>query len=517
MANINAPLRFINGDDTITVIDPTASSVPGDIIDVATQYGTGTANIQAAINQANANWVSGSGPTTVYLKAGNWASTGTIFLKSGVTLAGAGRHATKILKSGPGPGIAAGNPGVGVVETNPNATTWLVDAGLRDFWLDCDAQTDAYIPDTAWSPKGIYLTHVRRGTFRRLGISKSQYSCFGLDYPVDHTIIDDCIAMDTKQPNVGIGGNGFGTMSGILDDEDYIITNCTAIRVRAGVVLEIWAPYMTALGRSTRVDNCLSLDCKLGFENAGVGAATFTDCVAIGSTEAGFKFGEGDHGGQDRATGAATMDNCFSFDGVIGVDCYFNTPDEAVYSGLTIQGSTIRGNSSHGIRATLDDYDVNGLTIRGNSIVDNAGHGIVVSKAAGGTGAVVDLSIGSNEIHDNTAGGIRFDADLTRGLIQGNNIVDTTGTAQPTGMTVAAGRTLTGTAFDGGLVKAATPVDLAGTLTGCHVGLIPGWTRGEGAPTVKAPAGTIYQRQDGSAGSLLYVNTDGGTAWAAFA
>jgi hypothetical protein len=47
----------------------------------------------------------------------------------------------------------------------------------------------------------------------------------------------------------------------------------------------------------------------------------------------------------------------------------------------------------------------------------------------------------------------------------------------------------------------------------------PRLIRGAGSPNtvVTAPKGCIFQRRDGAAGTLLYVNTDGATAWTAYA
>ena len=41
--------------------------------------------------------------------------------------------------------------------------------------------------------------------------------------------------------------------------------------------------------------------------------------------------------------------------------------------------------------------------------------------------------------------------------------------------------------------------------------------RGSGAPSHSAALGTIYQRLDGATNTLLYVNDDGSTSWAAYA
>ncbi len=41
-----------------------------------------------------------------------------------------------------------------------------------------------------------------------------------------------------------------------------------------------------------------------------------------------------------------------------------------------------------------------------------------------------------------------------------------------------------------------------------------GFSSGSGAPTQKAPKGSIYVQLDGSSGSTrIYINTDGGTTW----
>ena len=103
------------------------------------------------------------------------------------------------------------------------------------------------------------------------------------------------------------------------------------------------------------------------------------------------------------------------------------------------------------------------------------------------------------------------------GIIE--NLVDTTDNSQATGLSIASGVTMTGVKFGGSYYAPTTPVSISGTLSascsvdpGCY-----GWTRSSGAPTVTAPKGTIYERIDGTAGTLLYVNTSGTTSWSAFA
>ncbi len=43
----------------------------------------------------------------------------------------------------------------------------------------------------------------------------------------------------------------------------------------------------------------------------------------------------------------------------------------------------------------------------------------------------------------------------------------------------------------------------------------PAVISGAGAPTGTAPQGSLYLRVDGAAATTAYVNTDGGTTWAA--
>lgn len=56
----------------------------------------------------------------------------------------------------------------------------------------------------------------------------------------------------------------------------------------------------------------------------------------------------------------------------------------------------------------------------------------------------------------------------------------------------------------------ATPIITAGTA------LVPNIYAGSGAPTITAPAGSLYLRSDGSSTSTrMYVNTTGSTTWTA--
>lgn len=529
----NAPLKHIQGSTVTTVVDPRfglsdtprqptgwggATEQPvssGHVIDVAAAYGMTVTAIQKAIDEANTNATTKNGqPTTVYLAPGDWTLTGVLYMKSYVTLTGAGRGMTTLRKVGGGPCIAAGAPGSIYNPDRPNGTPALYGATIQDLWLDCSGQLHETINN--YSAKGIYFVDAARTAIRRVGINDTQASGLGWDYPSDHSIVEDCIVVNPGRAGRGdgVGGNAFGTMSGRLSEEDYVISNCTAVNARAGVVIEVWKE-MAHEGHGARIDNCISIDCIYGFENAGVPAATFDSCISIRAKEAGFKFGRGDHSGNDLATGLATVSNCFAVDGAIGVHAYFETPAKARHGSLVIQGSMISGNTGHGIIATIAGYDVDNLTIRGNTIRTNGGRGIALAKTGTGTGVMVDASLSGNDIIDNAGGGIHVDADLTRGLIAGNNIISTTAAGQPSGITVATGRTATGTAFEGGRIEASTPVAIHGTLTDCHVGHVVGWTRAAGEPTLAAPTGTVYQRTDGTAGALLYVSD--GADWIAVA
>lgn len=499
---VNLPLKYVSGETVYTVVD---SRLDDFRIDVAATYGTTAADVNTAVVQANANATAGSGPTTVYLREGVWAFSETVFLLHNVTIAGAGMGKTIIRPTG------AGMWGAFRWGAGPeNKANLLQNLTLRDMSIDGTDMDEEYT-----GSKGVQLFGTSNCVFERLDIHDTPFSALALDYPKNHTVVTDCFFRDAGRGRTEAhpgGGNGLGTVMGSTDEDDYLVSNCVAINCRSGVVIEI-ANDEPGLGRGTVVTNFVSIGCDMGFENAGTAGATFNGCIAI-ECEDGFKFGQGDHVPLiDMPPGLAMMTGCISLNSTrYGVWVFFDGPQAADSGSLVIQSSIIADSGSYGVHVSLDDYNAANLTIRNSTITGNATRGI--SLVSTGTGTLVDLSIHGNDILDNGTG-LYVDTDIVRGLVEGNALVDTTGSAQTTGINAVTGRTIAA-AFAGGRISATTPVTIAATLTG-SVGLIPGWTRGAGAPTVTAPKGTVYQRSDGAAATLLYVNTDGATTWAAFA
>lgn len=133
--------------------------------------------------------------------------------------------------------------------------------------------------------------------------------------------------------------------------------------------------------------------------------------------------------------------------------------------------------------------------------------------------ATTSLAVGTTAVIGTgltvSAGGITSTGTIsnTGGILASTSIA--AGTTLAAGTTIVAGTTITATlgnitATNGDFVCTAATKGFRFGTTG------PKLVSGSGAPSaVTAPQGSVYLRTDGTADTILYVNTDGGTTWTA--
>lgn len=180
--------------------------------------------------------------------------------------------------------------------------------------------------------------------------------------------------------------------------------------------------------------------------------------------------------------------------------------------GVTLANNIVNGGtagtagSDYGIRFDNMSGDV---VLTGNRVTSPNGHGLYCNSA---TSSTARFFLTGNIFEHS---GSTTYAVILRGLalvkFTGNHINASAGSALSL--------TTDGTNKIGHLIWDNSNVIEAGAISivWAQITKASGELVGTGAPVVTAPKGTTYRRTDGTSGTLLYVNTDGGTGWTAVA
>ncbi|HYZ27894.1 MAG TPA: right-handed parallel beta-helix repeat-containing protein [Thermoleophilaceae bacterium] len=329
-------------------------------------------------------------PRVIYVPPGEYCmrDAATVW-RSGVSLVGAGMHATRFLLSNPG---AHGSPTplmwFTAAQHGAGPDNHVADCTFASFEVDGSGmELDEYDP----LAKGLGLQYVLRGRFRDIWVHDTPATGLGCDFlqdtVVDGVLTERCGRLDTgEEPGgagIGIGIGGWGAT------ERLTITACTARgNGTNGIFVELqkadWPPP-----RGIRITACHAEDNRFGISDWGADGLVVTGCTMIGNQQAGFDI---------SAQGTTSI----AGRGGMVVNCVI---DGNLRDGIAI------GN-------TPGPY-----TIRGSRISANGRYGYWQHHLGDGySGAAVDLVLEGNSIHDNGLDGIRVGAALDHSGVTRNRI-----------------------------------------------------------------------------------------------
>jgi hypothetical protein len=356
--------------------------------------GDGTTNDQPAfarlVDAMGAACAADGRPRVITVPAGCYVirDRATVW-RSGVSLIGAGRGATRFVLCNPGsPTTPVPLAWFTTAQHGAGRDNHLADITFAHFEVDgSGVRTREYDP----LAKGLGLQYVLRGRFSDLYVHDTAATGFGCDFLQD-TVVEGVLAerCGRQDPGEKMGGAGIGIgVGGWGAVERLTVTTCTAIgNGTNGIFVELqrenWPPP-----RGIRITACHAEDNRFGISDWGADGLLVTSSTMIGNHEAGFDV---------------------SSQGTSGVGG----------RGGIVNGCVIDGNVRNGIAIgnTPGPY-----ALRGNRVSDNGRYGYWEHNLEGGDQEpAADVVLESNDIRDNALDGVRIDADLRDPAILGNRI-----------------------------------------------------------------------------------------------
>ncbi|MDM4723457.1 right-handed parallel beta-helix repeat-containing protein [Micromonospora sp. WMMA1363] len=356
--------------------------------------GDGTTNDQPAlqrlVDKLGASYAIDSQPRTIYCPSGLYSirDKGTVW-RSGVSLIGAGRVATRFALANPGdPTAPTPLAYFTVQEHGAGRDHHMADCTFAHFEID---GSGVYLPEYNVLAKGLGIQYALRGRFHDLYIHDTVATGFGCDFLqdtfVDNLLVEHCGRLENDQwlggAGIGIGVGGWGPV------ERCSITSCTTIHNGTnGIFFELqrngWVPP-----RGLRVIGCHSEGNRFGISDWGTDGLVVSGCTLIGNLQAGY----------DVSSLGTT--------GVAG-------------RGGIVTGCVIEDNVRDGVAIgnTPGPY-----TIAGNRISRNGRYGYWQHNLGGGSQVpAADLVIQDNDFWDNGLEGILTGSSLVASTIAGNRI-----------------------------------------------------------------------------------------------
>jgi hypothetical protein len=268
---VNAPIQD-NGGETFNV---KAFGAKGD------GSTDDTAAIQSAINAAST-----AGGGSVYIPAGTYKVTSSIVPLSNVRIQGAGIGSTTVAGYGRQFSIFLNQATLG----NP-----VTDVEICDLTIDGTNVTDSSISPII---KGIYMQYCKRLRIHNIYVYNTWATGIGTDFLID-SIIDACIldscGVRGIAAGMGTGCNGVGIGTGAYAIEDWVCANCVAYNIGNNAFMAE-DQFQTIRSQGNQFANCIANGGKFGFRTSGSCYMSFTNCMALGTTQNGFYVTTGDVG-----------------------------------------------------------------------------------------------------------------------------------------------------------------------------------------------------------------------------
>ncbi|MBZ9638162.1 right-handed parallel beta-helix repeat-containing protein [Streptomyces sp. PSKA30] len=356
--------------------------------------GDGTTNDQPAfaelVDALGAACAADGRPRTIQVPVGCYVmrDRATVW-RSGVSLIGAGRGATRFMLCNPGsPTTPVPLAWFTAAQHGAGRDNHLADITFAHFEVD---GSGVWTQEYDALAKGIGLQYVLRGRFSDLFVHDTAATGFGCDFLQD-TLVEGVLAerCGRQDPGEKMGGAGIGIgVGGWGMVERLTITACTAVgNGTNGIFVELqqehWPPP-----RGIRITACHAEDNRFGISDWGADGLLVTSSTMLANHEAGFDV---------------------SSQGTSGVG-----GRGGIVTGCVIDGNVRDG---LGIGNTPGPY-----AFRGNRISNNGRYGYWEHNLAGGDQeSAADIVLESNDIRDNALDGVRIDAGLRDPAILGNRI-----------------------------------------------------------------------------------------------
>jgi hypothetical protein len=396
---------------------------------------TGTADasviIQRGLDVLAAAYLADGIARQLQVPAGVYRLATQLYIEPGVGIVGAGRDETILKPEAHQSGITIRTVNILPPDLGGAGKVY-TDCHLSDFWIDCTNQ-DNTSPTLA--VKGFVIQWMQRSSLRRIKVTNSLGTGFGVDYNMG-MIIEDCYASGcgrSSPQNTGAGA-GFGFATGWHDDEPLLVRNCVSNGNHThgyfienkwdGTTLPGAGPVKHTRGFS--LIGCTASGNYEGFRDGGGQGSLVTGCTFYGNTGNGASVGPTPAnltGGKD-----GRIANCIiSGNGVDGV-----TIDRMRVGGYTIADNEIFANVRHGFNRSGSGYPwLYPVAFLRNRIHDNGGAGMRFPIASDNLNR---LSIIECEIFDNGTDTGQTDRDgitmyntTSRATIRGNRIYNTAG------------------------------------------------------------------------------------------
>jgi hypothetical protein len=336
----------------------------------------GSADVSVVFQRA-VDFVATLGTTAqIIFPAGVFRLDAAVIWKSKVGVVGAGRLETVFKPNGAFSALRGGFLSAGA---------YYEDCYFSDFTVDGTLQP---VGSFDYSIKGIYIQRMRRCEWHRVGVVNTHATGFGVDF-LEKSMLVDCYAENCGRGNTTdrfSAGAGFGFAVGLSATEEIYLRNCRSIGNRThGFYIE-YSPSNGATHNPVGISlvGCTATGNWIGAFDAGGRALQIVGGSYSGNLLAGVCIG------QNGASNAAGRQGNISA-------ALITDNGQADYIYAEYHGDLVK-NASGGV-VFLDTAGDVEYTITGSSLLRNIGAGIAANSPA-------RLKIDSNQIHDNSGGGV---------------------------------------------------------------------------------------------------------------
>lgn len=164
-----------------------------------------------------------------------------------------------------------------------NPDIWLQHCSFENMYID-----GAGLTHTASSAdgKGIFILYMKRPIFRDVVIKNTIGTGFGCDFLVDG-LFDNCHAVNCGRNWTagGVGQSGIGIGTGAVEEENVVISNCTAKDCgNYGFFVETQQNTKGIQSKYAKFIGCHAENNRINFGNKGSGATQFSTITSEGGT-----------------------------------------------------------------------------------------------------------------------------------------------------------------------------------------------------------------------------------------
>ncbi|MCO5994317.1 right-handed parallel beta-helix repeat-containing protein [Actinoallomurus rhizosphaericola] len=327
--------------------------------------------LQALVDTLGAACADDGQPRTIYCPSGRYSirDSATAW-RSGISLIGAGRSATRFLLANPGDRTVCTPLAWFTIEQHgASPSRHIADCTFACFEIDgSGVELEEYDPYS----KGLGLQYVLRGIFRDLYIHDVASTGFGCDFLQD-TLVENVLTVHCGRldPGESMGGAGIGIgVGGWGSIERCTISACTAVdNGTNGIFVELqdadWAPT-----RGIRVVGCHTEGNRFGISDWGADGLVVSGCTMLANLQAGYDVSALGPSGVAGRGGVVT--GCIIEDNVTDGVAVGNTPGPYTFAANRISRNGRYGYWQHnldsGRQAVAADVIIDGNEFWGNGL-----------------------------------------------------------------------------------------------------------------------------------------------------